>query len=240
MTRTVPLLLVIDDDAVIRETLARELSLAGYDTLTAADGEEGKELFARHSPDLVITDLAMPRADGMAVIAAVRRGEQGNQIDRSERTPVIVLSVRGEEEDKVRALDLGADDYVTKPFSLRELLARVRSQLRRSGRAGAPDVLRFPGLEIDRARHTVTEGERDVRLTPTEFAILELLASHAGKPVTLRQIIATVWKGAPATTQDTVRVHVGSLRRKLEPDPSDPRYIGSEAWVGYRFLAEPV
>jgi two-component system KDP operon response regulator KdpE len=230
MTRTAPLLLVIDDDPAIRETLARELALAGYETLTAADGEEGKELFARHVPDLVITDLAMPRADGMTVVAAVRR---------AGRTPVIVLSVRGEEEDKVRALDLGADDYVTKPFSLRELLARVRSHLRRSGRAGAPDVLRFPGLEIDRARRTVTQGERDVRLTPTEFAILELLAGQAGKPVTLRQIIATVWKGAPATTQDTVRVHVGSLRRKLEPDPSEPRYIGTEPWVGYRFLAEP-
>jgi two-component system KDP operon response regulator KdpE len=230
MTRTAPLLLVIDDDPAIRETLARELALAGYETLTAADGEEGKDLFARHVPDLVITDLAMPRADGMAVVAAVRR---------AGRTPVIVLSVRGEEEDKVRALDLGADDYVTKPFSLRELLARVRSHLRRSGRAGAPDILRFPGLEIDRARRTVTQGERDVRLTPTEFAILELLAGQAGKPVTLRQIIATVWKGAPATTQDTVRVHVGSLRRKLEPDPAEPRYIGTEPWVGYRFLAEP-
>src|SRR4029078_1515179 len=103
-----------------------------------------------------------------------------------------------------------------------------------------PDVLRFPGLEIDRARHTVTEGERDVRLTPTEFAILELLASHAGRPVPLRQIIATVWKGAPATTQDTVRVHVGSLRRKLEPDPSDPRYIGSAPRLGHRICAHVV
>jgi two-component system KDP operon response regulator KdpE len=233
MTRTAPLLLVVDDDPAIRETLARELSLAGYETVTAADGEEGKQMFARHAPDLVVTDLAMPRADGMAVIAAVRRGGDGS------RTPVIVLSVRGEEEDKVRALDLGADDYITKPFSLRELLARVRSLLRRTS-GGAPDVLRFPGLEVDRVRRTVTQEERDVRLTPTEFAILELLATHAGKPVTLRQIIAVVWRGAPATTQDTVRVHVGSLRRKLEPDPSDPRYIGTEPWVGYRFLAEPV
>jgi two-component system KDP operon response regulator KdpE len=146
--------------------------------------------------------------------------------------------VRGEEEDKVRALDLGADDYVTKPFSLRELLARVRSQLRRSG-VGTPRVLRFPDLEIDRDRRTVVQGGREVRLTPTELAILELLASQAGRPVTLRQIIATVWRGAPATTPDTVRVHVGSLRRKLEPDPSDPRYIGTEPWVGYRFLPEP-
>jgi two-component system, OmpR family, KDP operon response regulator KdpE len=230
MTRTAPLLLVIDDDPAIRETLARELALAGYETLTAADGEEGKDLFARHEPDLVITDLAMPRAGGMAVLAAVRR---------AGRTPVLVLSVRGEEEDKVRALDLGADDYVTKPFSLRELLARVRSHLRRSGHAGPSDVLRFPGLVIDRARRTVHQEDREVRLTPTELAILELLAGRAGKPVTLRQIISTVWKGAPATTQDTVRVHVGSLRRKLEPDPSEPRYIGTEPWVGYRFLMEP-
>jgi two-component system KDP operon response regulator KdpE len=230
MTRTVPLLLVIDDDPAIRETLARELSLAGFETVTAADGEEGKELFARHSPDLVVTDLAMPRADGLAVLAAVRK---------IDRTPVLILSVRGEEEDKVRALDLGADDYVTKPFSLRELLARVRSLLRRTGGA-APEVLRFPELAIDHVRRTVIQGGRDVRLTPTEFAILELLAGQAGKPVTLRQIIAVVWRGAPATTQDTVRVHVGSLRRKLEPDPSDPRYIGTEPWVGYRFLAEPL
>jgi two-component system KDP operon response regulator KdpE len=233
MTRTAPLLLVIDDDPGIRETLARELALAGYEIVTAADGEEGKALFARTAPDLVITDLAMPRADGMAVIAAVRRGVSGN------RTPIVVLSVRGEEEDKVRALDLGADDYVTKPFSLRELLARVRSHLRRSGRDASPDVLRFPDMEIDRVRRIVTQGGRDVRLTPTELAILELLAGQAGRPVTLRQIIATVWKGAPATTQDTVRVHVGALRRKLEPDPSEPRYIGTEPWVGYRFLMEP-
>lgn len=230
MSRTLPLLLVIDDDPAIRELLARELSLAGYEILTAADGEQGSELFERHHPDLVVTDLAMPRADGMAVLAAVRRIDE---------TPVVVLSVRGEEEDKVRALDLGADDYVTKPFSLRELLARIRTQLRRGGRAAASEVLRFPDLEIDRARRLVVQGGREVRLTPTEFAILELLAGQAGRPVTLRQIIGTVWRGAPATTMDTVRVHVGSLRRKIEPDPSDPRYIGTEPWVGYRFLAEP-
>ncbi len=229
MSRTTPLLLVIDDDPAIRELLSRELSLAGYETIAAADGLEGKELFERHQPDLVITDLAMPRADGMSVIAAVRR---------SDRTPVLVLSVRGEEEDKVRALDLGADDYVSKPFSMRELLARVRSQLRRSG-AATGEVLRFPDLEIDRGRRTVIQGGREIHLTPTEMSILELLAGHAGKPVTLRQIIGTVWRGAPATTTDTVRVHVGSLRRKIEPDPSDPRYIGTEPWVGYRFLAEP-
>ncbi|MFP5286153.1 MAG: response regulator transcription factor [Thermoanaerobaculia bacterium] len=230
MTRAKPLILVIDDDADIRRSLSRELALAGYDTLAAADGVEGRELFGQHHPDLVVTDVAMPRADGFAVIAAVRR---------IDRTPVLVLSVRGEEEDKVRALDLGADDYVTKPFSLRELLARVRTQLRRTGMA-TPEVLRFPDLVIDRGRRSVVQGEREVKLTPTELAILELLASHAGRPVTLRQIIATVWTGASATTVDTVRVHVGSLRRKLEPDPANPRYIGTEPWVGYRFLAETV
>lgn len=229
MTRAKPLILVIDDDADIRRSLSRELALAGYDTLAAADGVEGRELFEHHHPDLVVTDIAMPRADGLAVISAVRR---------TDRTPVLVLSVRGEEEDKVRALDLGADDYVTKPFYLRELLARVRTQLRRTS-LSVPEVLRFPELVIDRGRRTVVQGEREVRLTPTELAILELLASHAGRPVTLHQIIATVWAGAPATTSDTVRVHVGSLRRKLEPDPANPRYIGTEPWVGYRFLAEP-
>jgi two-component system KDP operon response regulator KdpE len=231
VSRANPLILVIDDDPSIRQTLTRELALAGYDALSAADGVEGKALFEERRPDLVITDLAMPRADGHAVIAAVRRAD--------EATPIVVLSVRGEEEDKVRALDLGADDYVTKPFSLRELLARVRTQLRRSGAGAAPEVLRFLGLEIDLARRAVTQDGREVRLTPTEFAILELLAGHAGRPVTLRQIIAAVWKGAPATTTDTVRVHVGSLRRKLEPEPGNPRYIGTEPWVGYRFLAEP-
>ena len=233
MTRAQPLILVIDDDADIRRSLSRELEVAGYQILAAADGTEGRELFEQHHPDLVVTDLAMPRVDGFSVISAVRR---------SDHTPVMVLSVHGEEEDKVRALDLGADDYVTKPFSLRELLARVRSQLRRTGSSGmsAPEVLRFPDLVIDRGRRTVRQGERDVRLTPTEMAILELLASHAGRPVSVRQIISAVWTGALATTVDTVRVHVGSLRRKLEPDPANPRYIGTDPWVGYRFLVDPV
>jgi two-component system KDP operon response regulator KdpE len=229
MTRVDALILVVDDDPSIRQTLTREMSAAGYEAIAAADGVEGRGLFDERRPDLVITDLAMPRLDGLGLLAAIRR---------IDATPVLVLSVRGEEEDKVRALDLGADDYVTKPFSLRELLARVRTQLRRHGGGGAQDVLRFPGLEIDLARRAVVQEGREVRLTPTELAILELLATRAGRPVTLRQIIATVWKGAPATTQDTVRVHVGSLRRKLEPDPANPRYIGTEPWVGYRFLAE--
>jgi two-component system KDP operon response regulator KdpE len=172
----------------------------------------------------------MPESDGFALIAALRGVAS---------TPIVVLSVRGGEPDKVRALDLGADDFVTKPFSVAELLARVRAQLRRSS-AGTPGVLRFDELTIDLDRRRVTQGEREVKLTPTELALLELLATNAGKPVTLDQMIARVWRGAPGTTNDTVRVHVSALRRKLEPDPGRPRYIISEPWVGYRFVAEPL
>ena len=211
---------MVDDDLAIRRSLARELEAAGYRVLSAGDGVEGRERFEAEAPDLVITDLAMPRADGFSLVAALRRAGS---------TPVIVLSVRGEEEDKVRALDLGADDYVTKPFSLRELLARVRTQLRRRGGTTLEAHLRFPGLEIDRARRQVLRDGQEVHLTPTELAILELLASQPGRPVTLRQIIATVWRGAPATTNDTVRVHVGTLRRKLEPDPGQPPLPGHRA-----------
>jgi two-component system KDP operon response regulator KdpE len=231
MSRARPLVLVIDDDPSLRATLARELGAAGYDTASAGDGAEGAALFARSQPDLVITDLAMPVADGFSVVTAVRC---------AGRTPVIVLSVREGEEDKVRALELGADDYVTKPFSLRELLARARTQLRRGRWEPPAEVLRFPGLVIDRGRRTVLRDGEEVRLTPTEMAILELLAGQAGRPVSLRQMIAVVWKGAIDTSQETVRVHVGSLRRKLEPDPSEPRFIATEPWVGYRFLPEPL
>jgi two-component system KDP operon response regulator KdpE len=227
-TSVEPLLLVVDDDPAIRRTLAEALVAEGYRTLTAADGVEALAAFERSAPDLVITDLAMPRTDGFGLIAEVRR---------QERTPIIVLSVRGEEEDKVRALDLGADDYVTKPFSLSELLARVRAHLRRSG--GESPALAFPGLTIDVERRLVRRDGEEVRLTPTEFAILVLLSSRAGKPVTIREILRRVWRGA-LVEPDTVRVHVGSLRRKIEPDPGSPRFIGTEPWIGYRFLAEPL
>ena len=149
----------------------------------------------------------------------------------------MVLSVRGGDADKVRALDLGADDFVVKPFSTPELLARIRAQLRR---IGARAQLEFPDLSIDLDRRRVVQGSREVRLTPTEFAILELLARKAGRPVTFDEIIAVVWKGAPGTTNDAVRVHVGALRRKLEPDPSNPQYLITEPWIGYRFIAEPI
>ena len=228
MTRSLPLLLVVDDDPAIRRALATELAAADFAVAEAADGEEGLQRFRELEPDLVLTDLAMPRRDGIALIGAIR-GESA--------TPLLVLSVRGEEDDKIRALDAGADDYVTKPFSMREVLARVRAQLRRT-RGAAPPVRRFPGLEFDLERRRVLVDGREIRLTPTEFALLDLLTAEAGKPVSIARIVARVWKGAPGTSSDTVRVHVGSLRRKIEPDPGNPRYIATEPWIGYRFLAE--
>jgi two-component system KDP operon response regulator KdpE len=224
-------ILVVDDDPAIRRGLTGELKAAGYEVSEAEDGGSGLVRFESDEPDLVLTDLAMPVCDGFELIAAVRR---------RGRTPVVVLSVRGGESEKVRALDLGADDYVLKPFSVRELLARVRAHLRRSFDDSVPGALEFPGLVVDRERRLVRVDGKEVRMTPTEFSILEFLASRAGKPVTIRQIIGRVWHGAPGTTPDAVRVHVGTLRKKIEPDPARPRYIVTEPWVGYRFVAEPV
>ena len=233
MTRTAPLLLVVDDDAEFARGLASELAAQGYETVMAADGRQGLEVFSARHPDLVVTDDAMPRLDGFGLIEAIRRADW---------TPIIVLSVRGSERNQIRALNLGADDYMTKPLSFPVLLARVRAQLRRLGAAGLA-VLEFHGLRIDFERHRVLEGERlarEVRLTPTEFAILEVLALSAGRPIGIAQIATRVWRGVPAPTADTVRVQVGALRRKLEPDPSRPRYIVTEARIGYRLVAEPL
>lgn len=172
----------------------------------------------------------MPRSDGFELISAIRPTSQ---------TPIIVLSVRGNDADKIRALDLGADDFVTKPFSVAEVRARIRAQLRRIG-GTATTTLQFEDLTMDLERRRVVQGGRDIRLTRTEYSLLELLATNAGKPVFTDHIIARVWREAAGTTADTVRVHMSALRKKLEPDPSSPRYIVTEPWVGYRFIAEPL
>ncbi len=224
------MILVVDDDPAIRESMERELQVSGYITVLASDGLEGLRVFETHAPDLILTDLSMPRSDGFELITAIRA---------TARTPIIVLSVRGNDADKIRALDLGADDFVTKPFSVGELLARIRAQLRRLG-GTAIAMLSFDDLTIDLERRRVLQGGRDVKLTPTEYALLELLARNAGKPVFTDHIIARVWRDAPGTTADTVRVHMSGLRKKIEPDPSSPRYVITEPWVGYRFIAEPV
>jgi len=225
-----PRILVVDDDDGIRNTLEQHLAVHGFEVIAARDGVEGFDRFASARPDLVLSDLAMPRADGFALIERIRK---------SSETPIVVLSVRGGDVDKVRALDLGADDFVVKPFSTPELLARVRAQLRRSG-SGQRTPMEFPDLVVDVEKRKVTQGQREVKLTPTELAILELLARHAGRPVSFDEIISTVWRDSPATSNDAVRVHVGALRRKLEPDPSKPQYIVTEPWIGYRFIAEPL
>jgi two-component system KDP operon response regulator KdpE len=222
--------LLVDDDSAIRDSLSKELRAAGYTVVTATNGAEGLNAVQSHAPDVILTDLAMPRSDGFALISVLRA---------SSRVPIIVLSVRGGDADKVRALDLGADDFVTKPFSVNELLARIRAQLRRTS-TPPPAVLSFQDLTIDLERRHVVQGGRMLRLTPTEFSLLELLAMNAGKPMVIDQIIARVWHSAPATSADTVRVHMSALRRKIEPEPSEPRYIVTEPWVGYRFIAEPL
>lgn len=221
-------LLVVDDDPAIRRVLLSELAAAGYLVRAAENGDAALAAFERDPPDLVLTDLAMPGLDGFGLIAALR--ETGS-------TPILVLSVRGGDVDKVRALDLGADDYVIKPVSLPELLARIRTQLRRASPARA--ILRFPDLTIDTENRRTHQGGRELRLTPREYSILVLLAARAGRPVSTEQILARVW-GVQAVTPDVVRVHIGALRRKLEPDPASPRYLVTEPWVGYRFIAEPL
>src|SRR3954465_6926199 len=161
-------ILIVDDDPAIRDSLSKELRAAGYATPTAADGSEGMAAFQAQVPDLVLTDLAMPRSDGFELIAAIRA---------ASRVPILVLSVRGADPDKVRALDLGADDFVTKPFSVAELMARVRAQLRRNTSASS-STMNFSDLAIDLERRRVVQGGREVRLTPTEFSLLELLATN--------------------------------------------------------------
>lgn len=223
-------ILVVDDDPGIRAVISEQLTAEGYEIRSADDGSRGFDRFRSEKPDLVLTDLAMPDVDGFELIRRVRAFSS---------VPIIVLSVRGGDPDKVRALDLGADDFVTKPFSVTELLARVRAQLRRTN-APPSSALAFPDLTIDLDRRRVVQDGREIRLTPTEFSLLELLATHAGKPMFIDQIIARVWRSAPGTSADTVRVHMSSLRKKIEPNPSEPRYIVTEPWVGYRFIAEPV
>ena len=223
-------ILVVEDDAPIRRSIVAQLRGEGYEVSEAPDGRDALAVIRQERPDLILTDLAMPVMDGFTLIATIRK---------SSTTPIIVLSVRGGEADRVRALDLGADDFVAKPFSVAELLARVRAQMRRSG-LGTPSRLEFASLTVDFERRRVVRDGHEIRLTPTEFALLSLLATNAGKVVTTDQIIARVWRDAPATIPDTVRVHVASLRRKIEPDPSSPQFVITEPWIGYRFIAEPI
>jgi len=224
-----PNILVVDDEPQITRVLKTTLASHGYSIRTARDGDEAVQLMKEWPPDLLITDLRMPNMDGLALCRHVRA---------SSEVPIIVLSVRGEEPTKVQALDAGADDYVTKPFSVNELLARVRAALRRAAAARKPqsqEIIEIGDFNIDLGSRSIHVAGREVRLTPKEFDLLVYLARHPGKVVTHRTLLAAVW-GANSTEQpEYLRVFVGHLRRKLEPEEKTPRYIVTEPWVGYRF-----
>jgi two-component system, OmpR family, KDP operon response regulator KdpE len=222
--------LVVDDDAQILRALRTSLRARGHDVTTAPNGETALDVLAGATVDLVILDLGLPGIDGLEVIRRLR-----GWLD----IPVIVLSVRESHAQKVAALDAGADDYVTKPFSIDELLARMRAVRRRAAGEAAPPVLRFQELEVDLARRAVRLRGDFVRLTPTEYRLLEAMATNAGKLLTHGWLLRKVWGPAYGTESHYVRVYVQQLRRKLEDDPSRPRFILTEPGLGYRWLAEP-
>lgn len=231
---TVPRVLVVDDELQMRKALAITLKASGYEVVAASDGATAIKAAAETRPDLVLLDLGLPDLDGVQVIAALRGWTS---------VPIIVLSGRADSDDKVEALDAGADDYVTKPFGMDELLARMRVALRRGSEADHQDapVAELGDWVIDVAAHRVrprdsASGQGDVHLTPTEWSMLELLVRHPGRLVTQRYILEKVWGPAYATETGYLRLYMAQLRRKLEPEPARPRYLVTEAGMGYRFV----
>jgi len=218
--------LVIDDEAPILRALRINLTARKFEVITAADGASGLAAMARDRPDVLILDLGLPDMDGTEVIKGVRGWAS---------TPIIVLSAWGQESQKVAALDAGADDYVTKPFGMDELLARLRAAVRRASPAPEAPVVVTPDFTVDLADKRVTRSGQDVRLTPTEWQLLEVLVRHTGRLVTQRQLLAEVWGPGYQNEAHYLRVYVANLRRKLEPDPSVPRYLLTEPGIGYRF-----
>jgi two-component system, OmpR family, KDP operon response regulator KdpE len=221
--------LIVDDEAQIRRALRTGLSGHSYTVEVAEDGEAALAAIAAHAPDVVVLDLVMPGIDGFEVLRQLRAWS---------RLPVIVLSAHGQERDKVEALDLGADDYLTKPFGMGELLARLRAVLRRAGAPQEP-VLRVGDIAIDIARHVVTRSGTEIHLTPTEYDLLHVLAADADKVLTHRQLLERVWGSYAAENAQQLRVYINYLRRKLEADPARPQLIVTEPGVGYRLKADP-
>jgi len=220
--------LVVDDEPMVREVLARYLAKEGYSVDTAEDGDSALRSFADDSPDIVLLDLMLPRIDGLEVFRRIRELGQ---------TPVIMLTAKGEETDRVVGLELGADDYVVKPFSPREVVARVRAVLRRAGGppADRPKELVFGELRIDGGRREVERRGEPVKLTRKEFDLLYYLASQPGMTFTRTQLVEDVWDFAWDGDTSTVTVHVRRLREKIEDDPSGPRHLVTVWGVGYRF-----
>jgi len=222
-------ILIADDEPQITRVLRTGLTTRGYEVRVAADGESALDTFKDWHPDLVVTDLAMPNMDGLELCRRLRLVSQ---------IPIIVLSVRGEERTKVEALDAGADDFVTKPFSMEELLARVRATLRRapeSSSEAASTVLEAGDFRLDVETRRVTVLEREIHLTPKEFELLAHLMRHAGKVLTHRKLLTAIWGANYGDQTEYLRVFIGQLRKKIEADPSAPRYILTEPWIGYRF-----
>jgi len=222
-------ILVVDDEPQIRRALRTSLQAHGYEVQTAGTGEEGVIGAAEAAPDLLLLDLGLPDLDGTEVIRRVRAFSE---------VPVIILSVRDRQGDKVAALDAGADDYVTKPFGMEELLARLRAALRRAHPETAPPTFRFDDLEIDLARRLVRRGGETVHLTPTEYSLLEAMVTNAGKLLTHQWLLRKVWGQGYGAESHYLRVYVRALRRKLGDEATDPRLILTEPGVGYRWVAE--
>jgi DNA-binding response OmpR family regulator len=220
-------ILIVEDETPMRTALADLLASEGYRTLTAADGERGLERALAEKPDLILLDVMMPKLDGFALCAELRR--------RSNASPVLMLTAKGQIEDRVAGLDAGADDYLVKPFSTDELLARVRALLRRMERSTkAPLKLKLDDVEIDLARQTAARGKRQLHLTAKEFAMLRLMAKNEGEPVTRERFLDTVWDYAAFPTTRTVDNHIAALRSKLEKNPDAPRWIKTVHGVGYK------
>lgn len=224
-----PRILVVDDEPQLIRVLRTGLKSRGYDIRSAADGLAGLELFTDWHPDLVITDLAMPNVDGLEFCRRLREISQ---------VPIIVLSAKGEEKTKVEALDVGADDFVTKPFGIDELLARVRASLRRAATTlineATQTTLDLGDFHVDLESREVRVRGNEIRLTPKEFDLLIYFLKHSGKVLTHRTLLAAIWGGNYVEQNEYLRVFVGNLRKKIEPD-STPRYILTEPWIGYRF-----
>ena len=223
--------LVIEDEVAMRRFLRSALEPHGFRVVEAATAHEGEAVAAQASPSAILLDLGLPDGDGLVVLRKLREWST---------TPVIVLSARDREDDKVAALDAGADDYLTKPFGTSELLARIRVALRHSRAQGAPDdpVITVGPIRIDRARHEVMVDGELVHLTPIEFRLLALLARHSGKVLTHRQLLLDVWGPSSAQQTHYLRVHMAALRRKIERDPARPKWLATEAGVGYRLREE--
>jgi two-component system, OmpR family, KDP operon response regulator KdpE len=224
-------ILVVDDEPEIVRALRTNLTRHGFHVDSAHGGLEALDSYARRRPDLVVLDLGLPDLNGVEVIRELRG--RGN-------TPVVVLSARGGERDKIAALDLGADDYVTKPFSMGELMARIRVALRHSARpgSGAEAVFRTADLSVDFEKRAVRVGEMDVHLTPTEYELLKVLVTHPNKLLTNRILLQLIWGPEYGSETHYLHVYVAQLRQKLGDDPQDPHYIFTEPGVGYRFLSE--